>query len=638
MIKKTTLALFALLLAFPFSGFGQTVWSENFEGNGLPAGWYITTNASDGGWVLGTASSLSSQGLVFPSSNTTKIICTNEDKCNCDKSDDRLITAGIDLTNYTNLVLSMDLFFAGAVYNNVPESFEILATTDAGLTWTSLAVAPGGTGWRKYAVNISAMTGNPDVQFAFKFGDGGDWLYGAALDNIEIRIPNKRDIVLNSINSKTFGKVGVDREVLGQLTNNGSDTLKSVILTWSDGTTEVQQEYNDLLIPPFSPAGFVMTEPVILAKGKYPVTVYASNPNGLDDQDSSSDTLKTTFEGFQLNDNKGVLVEEATGTWCGWCPRGAVFLDFMEEEYGGQFVGVAVHNSDPMEIVAYDAGLTSFSGFAGFPSVLVNKTALDDPGTMEYPFLQSASIAPLATIEASATYAPGTRDLKIKTTATAGATAVPGAKFFITLIEDGVTGTETTYNQANYYAGGGVGPMAGWENLPNPVLAADMVYNHVARELFGSFNGIAGSVSPPLTAGAVSTFEINDFVVPDDFNMDNMHLVVALLNNNNRVVNVIKASLTEAVSTQNQFNHNLAKVLQNPFANVTYVQLELSNAVPVTMTVFNAQGQIVANKNYGKLSGNQVLPFDGSNLAEGMYLIHLDIDHTLVTKKVILVR
>ena len=35
--------------------------SEDFEGANLPSGWTISTNASDGGWNLGTNQALESQ-------------------------------------------------------------------------------------------------------------------------------------------------------------------------------------------------------------------------------------------------------------------------------------------------------------------------------------------------------------------------------------------------------------------------------------------------------------------------------------------------------------------------------------------------------------------------------------------------
>ena len=35
--------------------------SEGFEGSTLPAGWTVSTNATDGGWILGTSQTIESQ-------------------------------------------------------------------------------------------------------------------------------------------------------------------------------------------------------------------------------------------------------------------------------------------------------------------------------------------------------------------------------------------------------------------------------------------------------------------------------------------------------------------------------------------------------------------------------------------------
>ncbi|MBL7832200.1 MAG: hypothetical protein JNK41_14330, partial [Saprospiraceae bacterium] len=181
-----------------------------------------------------------------------------------------------------------------------------------------------------------------------------------------------------------------------------------------------------------------------------------------------------------------VVVEEATGTWCGFCVRGAVYMDQLTEKYGDDFVGIAVHNgtNDPMVVPTYDQGTTNFPNFSGFPSAIVARKHLVSPEDIETPFLQEAAIAPTVDLTATATYDKVTRELVVNLSSTTTKNYV-APKFFIALIEDGVTGTSAGYNQSNYYSGGSLGPMGGFENLPNPVPANQMVYNHVARALFG---------------------------------------------------------------------------------------------------------------------------------------------------------
>jgi hypothetical protein len=69
---------------------GQNVLlSEDFELGILPLGWTQTSNASDGGWLLGNYTALqSTYWSIAPHGN---FIATNDDACDCDKSVDYLI-------------------------------------------------------------------------------------------------------------------------------------------------------------------------------------------------------------------------------------------------------------------------------------------------------------------------------------------------------------------------------------------------------------------------------------------------------------------------------------------------------------------------------------------------------------------
>lgn len=42
------------------------------------------------------------------------------------------------------------------------------------------------------------------------------------------------------------------------------------------------------------------------------------------------------------------LVEEYTGTWCGWCPRGYVALELMKHTVGDLYIAAAYHSGDEM--------------------------------------------------------------------------------------------------------------------------------------------------------------------------------------------------------------------------------------------------------------------------------------------------
>ena len=83
--------------------------------------------------------------------------------------------------------------------------------------------------------------------------------------------------------------------------------------------------------------------------------------NGIDFGTTERETKVLAFE-----PKRRVVVEEVTGMWCGYCPEGIVAMETLHERYPDEFIGVAVHYSDPLEISGYPAAETAFPG--GAPS------------------------------------------------------------------------------------------------------------------------------------------------------------------------------------------------------------------------------------------------------------------------------
>lgn len=237
-----------------------------------------------------------------------------------------------------------------------------------------------------------------------------------------------------------------------------------------------------------------------------------------------------------------MFTEEATGTWCGWCPRGTEWMDWMSEFHADQFIGVAVHNGDPMAVTEYDNGVNSFPGFSGYPSVIVDRDAIWDPSELEDILPDYASrIAPVAPA-VSAEIDVASRTLTVNASAEF-VTQLTGVDFRLNVIlsEDNVRGTGSGYNQVNYYSGNSDPiPNYGfnWQTLPNPAPASQLHYNHVGRAILGGWAGSAGSVPADLEAGdiAAKEYTVSNFNL--NWNPFNMHAVVVVMDNSTgRVLN-----------------------------------------------------------------------------------------------------
>ena len=48
-----------------------------------------------------------------------------------------------------------------------------------------------------------------------------------------------------------------------------------------------------------------------------------------------------------------VVVEEYTGMWCGYCPRGIALMENLAHTFGNEFIGIAVHTYDALHCLDY---------------------------------------------------------------------------------------------------------------------------------------------------------------------------------------------------------------------------------------------------------------------------------------------
>lgn len=109
------------------------------------------------------------------------------------------------------------------------------------------------------------------------------------------------------------------------------------------------------------------------ALGIYDATLRIDKING---HENSANTPSVSFqvEVLPFVPLHRPLVEEYTGTWCGWCTRGYVAMELIDELYGENVVGVAYHDKDQMSVT------TDYPiGSAGFPSAAINRGSALDP-------------------------------------------------------------------------------------------------------------------------------------------------------------------------------------------------------------------------------------------------------------------
>jgi thiol-disulfide isomerase/thioredoxin len=646
---KKNLLFLVLCLSFAWANAQTTILSEDFEGGKLPKGWKVVSVAKDSGWIVGKAAVVGSAGLTF-TGNTTNLIATNEDKCNCDKNEDLLILPKMNLKGKKAVFASFNIYFGGRTDTGIKENAYIQASTDAGKTWKVVSEitptindAKTALIWQTQSFSLKNYLQDTAVWVAVKFTDNKGYLYGMGIDDVKVFEPITLDAGLKLAASKKFAIKTTPVQVKGKLTNYGASTITDVEMTYKVAGKTETQKITGLNIAPLASIDITHPTPYnYTATGQHTFDVSIDKVNGSVDGDSKNNSGSFSTVVITKNVQRNVVFEEGTGTWCGWCPRGAVFMDSMAKEFPKTFIGVAVHNgsTDPMKVVEYDAGLTKTPGFTGFPGVVIDRSKVIDPSEMFSSYDDARAELNPFTLTQKMTYDTLTRKMTVIMKTSAAMTTTGDYRFNVVLTEDGVKGTTATYNQTNYYANNAAGEMGGYENLPNPVPAKIMVYNHVGRAILGTYAGKAGSIPASIKEGDEYTTTFT-YTVPATMKPKNMHVVGMVLD---AETGAILTGITEPligksnVGTNEIFENNNIAVYPNPMSNEATIEVNSTESVEVSVFVANTLGQQVASRNYGKMAGTNKLPFVAANLPNGIYTIHVKMGDKLATKKITIQR
>ena len=347
------------------------------------------------------------------------------------------------------------------------------------------------------------------------------------------------DFVLPNLNAMVtdlgigaVGVVGQEKTPMVTVRNVGATEITSFDLDVSYNGELVEISESGLTLASLESMEIELTNTITLIEGSNNLVATVSNVNGGDDDDPSDDSNVNIVDPAIAAAGKVVIGEEGTGTWCQWCPRGAVFMDFMADNYDGYYYGIAVHNADPMTNTAYDSWMSSNVG--GYPSAYIDRTSEIDPSLLEIDFLDRIGEMPAATITTGAQWDD---DVLMVSLTFDVADDIPSSwKVACVITEDGVTGTTSGYAQSNAYAGGNNGPMGGYESLPSLVPASMMVYDHVGRAISPNPTGLTNAFPSGASSGETHTFNFT-FPISSDWDADNMHIIGMLIENNSDINN-----------------------------------------------------------------------------------------------------
>ena len=512
--------------------------------------------------------------------------------------------------------------------------------------------------WELFIDNVSQGSfSNPTGQIGIldlypvnPAGQGGNGISGFFVDDISYtHLPATLPPLNGGVSfiSQISGIAGLSYDVVATARNLGESEINSFDLTYNYNGIDITENITGLNLASLETYEHTFGTALTPVLGNNDLTVTISNVNGVSpDDDSSDDSKVISIDPIVPAEGKVVVGEEATGTWCQWCPRGAVYMDLFEEQYGDYWVGIAVHNGDPMTDVTYDTGIGTMIG--GYPSAVVDRGADVDPSAMNADFLDRLLTEPSGVITNGAIWDPVTRELQVSVKSTFSQSVTNDYRLACVLSEDGVTGTDAGYNQSNAYAGGGNGVMGGYETLPSSVPAAQMVYDHVARAIAPSFDG--SSVFFPANVNAGESVVSNYFfTLPTDWDTENMHIIGLLISPDGRIDNAGSTSISEAVSNGYELGPNLGetnpldfqiddvlKLYPNPTSAKLNVTLDMGNSKMNELKVYNYKGQVIENFNLKAQFGSWTYTLDVAKFAPGVYAVSYASDKGIAMKRFVI--
>jgi hypothetical protein len=437
-------------------------------------------------------------------------------------------------------------------------------------------------------------------------------------------------------------KISVDPYVLvpgtstltGEIQNLGANTISNVDVKYEVNGTVYTSTLSNINLTSGNVYGFTHNTPInISVANPYPTKVWVDLAN---DADRTDDTLNTMVTGLSYLPEKRVLIEEATGTWCGYCPRGAVYTEQIDTVHQDYSIVVAVHNGDPMANAAYDAGIGSLIG--GYPSGCVDRKSNDiDPTDFEATYLDRINDVSPADVGIGAFYDAATRVVDINVSTTFAANLTSDFRLNAVIVEDDVTGTTSGYAQVNYYSGAAtalVGAGLNWQTAPDPVPAASMHYNFVGRDILGGFDGQPGSL-PSSVSASTTYYHTFNYTLPTGWNETKIRVIGILQDAaTGQILNSVRSPYlaTTGLNTLSADNFSMT-LFPNPADVFTQLEVNLTKSASYAIEMTDVLGKVLFGETFNGASGKNIFSLPVSKLTSGIYLVKVNVEGSVLTTR-----
>jgi len=250
--------------------------------------------------------------------------------------------------------------------------------------------------------------------------------------------------------------------------------------------------------------------------------------------------INREFSDTPTSFTKKVLLEEFTGSWCGYCPSGAEILQNLMNSYS--VIGVALHSSDDMSI-AHTSVLESFYPSSGYPSGMVDRINFDgivglNRGYWSYITDQQLQKSAICGLAINSEISGDSVNIQIRSAFDTTMT-MENYNLNVYIIEDDVQGEGYGYDQRNYYNDDAE---SSFYQLGDPII--NYKHNQTLRKVLTNTYGI------PFTSSSSPGTEFIDNFKEDitNFNKNKLSVVAFITYNgaaatNHEVLNAQKCDI-----------------------------------------------------------------------------------------------
>lgn len=495
-IYSLIIVLFTMLCAQSASAQGLYV---DYCGKNLPGSGSGYTNGIVGNTTFDLAIHLTPAELQkYVGCKITKVVYGIDEETK--------FTPGIELTGWvrnaddsmgSNLVEGKATAKSGWNVIALAEPFVITATSDIYL---------GVTYRQSMKENIICFAGETNVNGCFsrktsatKWSDwsGKNWGSLCMRAYVEGESLPTHDLALKDVRlGHSLTKVGSTIQVKGKVVNNASAVAaKPQIVCSVDGAQTYTYQCTGSLAYEDT-ENFVIEVPnSVNDENTHKVSLEVKWADGSADQSAQDNMAQLDVPFANKVFYRKMVVEEGTGTWCGFCVRGYIAMKMMAEEYPDRFLGIAVHSGDEMSYGPYDNWVSAAIN-ESYPGCIINRDGnVYDPNYEDLTYfmglmddvakagmavsgvIDETSNKVLMTAEVTPSYSATGEDLRV---------------VFI-IREDGYVA-----KQKNYYAGGSYGYMYGFENMGS---TCSLPMYDVARTIVPTMEGVKGSLPSSVQKG-----------------------------------------------------------------------------------------------------------------------------------------